>query len=216
MQLLIFKLQEPSHVWIPCKALSCPSNLINWLNVLVKYVKGDFVAIFFLNRWSNVLHGFRPTNLDLSLDSINKVNIWLEGEEPRRMNNIKHLLSAKYALDPMKGILYKLKFQFDFLLWRLPLTSWLGVKLVQLSYEGPQRQLVHGYEGNEKEQGYLSLPPFFVVFPFFLCLIILHFTYNHSGFKVLFIIFHLTLQPLWKKADFIIQAILQTKKKKKN
>ena len=111
MQLLIFKLQEPSHVWIPCKALSCPSNLINWLNVLVKYVKGDFVAIFFLNRWSNVLHGFGPTNPDLSLNSINKVNIWLEGEEPRRMNNIKHLPSAKHVLDPMKGILYKLKFQ---------------------------------------------------------------------------------------------------------
>ena len=93
------------------------------------------------------------------------------------------------------------------------------MKLVQLSYEGPQRQLVHGYphrdEGNEKEKGCLSLSPFFVVFPFFLCLIILHFIYNHSGFKVLFIIFHLTLQPLWKKADFIIQAILQTKKKKK-
>lgn len=207
-------------MWIPCKALSCPSNLINWLNVLVKYVKGDFVAIFYLNRWSNVVHGFGPTNLDLSLNSINKVNIWLEGEEPRRMNNIKHVLSAKYVLDPMRDILYKLnsaEFQsFDFLLWRLPLTSWLCVKSVQLSYEGPKRQLVHGYphrdEGNEKEKGYLSLPQFFNVFPFFLCLIILHFTYNHYGFKVLFILFHLTLQPLWKKADFIIQAILQTKK----
>lgn len=62
----------------------------------------------------------------------------IEGEKPRRGNDIKYLLSAKCPR-PNEGYFVQTKaltgFQsFDFLLWRLLLTSWFSVKSVQLNY----------------------------------------------------------------------------------
>lgn len=83
---------------------------------------------------------FWTHELDLSLSSINNANTWLEGEAPRREKNIKYLLTAKYVLSPMKGILYKLELQFPALEHALHFLAQCEVNAAGL--QGPQRRLV--------------------------------------------------------------------------